>query len=132
MWLFIFLLMVYFLTSAFFQYDQSMLNHTTSNWSYHPWYSIYHYATRLFTKRQRWTVLFMTYSIYSVFLAVFTDWFEDSNTFIKIFLFSIGAVFFAKPFIYIAGFLLNRHYNAWRTYFNSIKVTEDFDAKLRA
>jgi len=124
-WLMVFFIMGYFLTTALQDDEMDMYFHKEEVWSLHPVYSVRHHVSDWFTKNQRMAILFMQICVMSTYLALFTRYFHDENLGLRLTVFPFSSAFVGILVAYISGYLLDRYYGTYRTFCDEKSSTQD-------
>ena len=78
----------------------------------------------MFWKRQRLALLYIEICAMTLFLALFTVWFTNTNKAVRIIIFPLPAYFFALIFSFLGGLLLTAYQNTYRTYIEETKSAQ--------
>lgn len=93
--------------NAFSSEDMEPYYNQESKWSHHPFYSIRHLTTDIYTKLQRLTILFIHIVSYFIFISLLTRFIsDDAHLAIRLIVYPIGALFWSIIPVYISAYQL--------------------------
>ena len=113
--------MSFFLISVFQDEEMDLTYNRENPWSHHPVYSIRHFITGMFWKRQRLALLYVEICAMCLILSLLTWEQSDEHLALRLVVFPLCACILSFIPSFIAGVLLRRYINTFRIYIRDYK-----------